>query len=167
MAKWGSIDHDLEVLHEKLKFLANNVHGGKEAVGNKGGPVKKALMAGAKPIFDHMKAGAPIGKPKRARISKATGKTIPARPGGLLRDSIRRERMRKPDLLDADEGVLVRPNPKKAPHFHLVEFGTQKMAANPFMRRAFLARRDLAYEIIKDKLASEIKSISKKLSMIK
>ena len=160
-----STDRDLALLEWKLRALVNEVHGGKQAVADKGGPVRKALMAGAKPIFDMMKSEAPVGKGKPAHRSKRTGKMIPAREGGLLRDSIRRERFRKPEeLLDANEGVLVRPNPKKAPHFHLVEFGTVKTAANPFMRRSFEARKDIAYDALVQKLDVEIDKITTRLS---
>jgi HK97 gp10 family phage protein len=160
-------DKDLGLLHKKLKALAASV-AGKEAIGNKGGPVRKALMAGAKPIFDEMKIQAPVGKSRPAHRSKRTGKMIPAREGGLLRDSIRRETFRKPEqLLDANEGVLVRPNPKKAPHFHLVEFGTAKTAAHPYMRPAFDSRKDIAYQAMIQKLDWEITKVAKRLGQLK
>ena len=159
------LDLELDKFSRQLERLANSVTGGREAVGKRGGPVRKSLQAGAKPIFDEMKRQAPVGPPRPAHRSKRTGKMIPARPGGLLRDSIRREVFRKPkELLDASEGVLVRPNPKKAPHFHLVEFGTEKTSANNFMRRSFDSRKDIAFTIIKQKMAKEIKSIERKLS---
>ena len=162
------LDWELKKFEIQLQRLANEVTGGRKEVGHKGGPVRKSLMAGAKPILDMMKQEAPIGPPRPAHRSKRTGKMIPARGGGLLRESIRRETFRKPQqLLDAQEGVLVRPNPRKAPHFHLVEFGTAKTSANDFMRRSFDARKDIAYTIIKQKMATEIKRITRKLSKTK
>jgi HK97 gp10 family phage protein len=166
VASYSVTDRDLGRLHRKLKHLAENVTGGRSAIGDKGGPVKRALMAGAKPIYDEMKHLAPVGKPRPAHRSKRTGKMIPARDGGLLRDSIRRERFRKPEqLLDANEGVLVRPNPKKAPHFHLVEFGPGK--GHAFMRNAFATRKDIAYQAMIQKLDTDITKIAKKLSRLK
>jgi HK97 gp10 family phage protein len=159
-----TIDQELAKFSKQLESLADQVTGGKAALGKNGGPVRKALKHGAKPIRAAMKIGAPVGPPRRAHRSKRTGEMIPARQGGLLRDSIRTETFRKPkELLDANEGVLVRPNPKKAPHFHLVEFGTSKTAANPFMRNAFESQKDVAFKMIKLKMAIEIKAIAKKL----
>ena len=158
-------DLDIAALYDKMKMLRDEVVGGRAALGSKGGPIKRALMAGSKPIMDEMKSGAPVGKGKKAHYSKRTGKLIPARTGGLLRDSIRRERMRKPEMLDAQEAVLIRPNPRKAPHFHLVEFGTVKMAARPFMRNAYDIRQGEAVDKFKKKLNKDLDKIVKKLSV--
>jgi HK97 gp10 family phage protein len=46
--------------------------------------------------------------------------------------------------------VLVGVNHKKAPHSHLVEFGTVKMQAQPFMRPAITATRGKVIAIVAD-----------------
>ena len=164
----SEIDLELGKFSRQLERLATEVTGGKEELGKRGGPVRKSLNAGAKLIFDEMKRQAPVGKARPAHRSKRTGKMIPARPGGLLRDSIRKETFRKPEeLLDASEGILVRPNPKKAPHFHLVEFGTERTEKNDFMRRSFDSQKNTAYTAITQKMAKEIKRIERKLSKTK
>lgn len=45
-------------------------------------------------------------------------------------------------------------------YFHMVEFGTKKMAARPFLRPAFESRRVEAAEVIKRRLAERIAKIA-------
>jgi HK97 gp10 family phage protein len=46
-------------------------------------------------------------------------------------------------------------------HFAFVEFGTAKMAARPFMRPAFEAKKVDAVEIIKKRLAERVEKLAR------
>ncbi len=48
-------------------------------------------------------------------------------------------------------------NRRKAPHGHLVEFGTSKSAARPFLRPAFESVKESAVDAAKDTMARELK----------
>lgn len=160
------LDHDLRSLERKLVSIAKDLKGGKEAIGKGGGPLKRALMMGAKPIMDEMIRLAPQGKDKKGYYDRK-GRYHQPHKGGQLKASIRRERVRKPHLMPATEAVFIRPatsGKRKAPHWALVEFGTERMAPRRYMKQAADSRYGDAYEIFKWKLDREIETITRKLS---
>jgi len=50
------------------------------------------------------------------------------------------------------------------PHAHLVEFGTNKMAPQPFLRPAWDANKDDVLQLIKDELGEEITKAAARLA---
>ena len=78
---------------------------------------------------------------------------------GTLRDSIYRYR----DIdqsVDGKEVFYIGPNKNKAPHWHLVEFGTVKMAAKPYIRPAFDAKIQPALEAAKKRITEKLKELT-------
>lgn len=73
---------------------------------------------------------------------------------GLLKDAIYRAHS-KSRSTDTTKTYHVGWNKKKAPHGHLVEFGTSRAAAKPFMRPAF-DRMDAAIEAGKERMAEKL-----------
>lgn len=51
-------------------------------------------------------------------------------------------------------------NKKKAPHGHLLERGTSKMAARPFIRPSYDAKRSAAIQAVNVRLAAELKKVT-------
>ena len=107
------------------------------------GNVKEALRPGAHQaalvLYDEM----------RHRVPKRTGR---------LRDSIYRAYLEDKSR-DDFQVYAVGPNKRKAPHWHLVEFGTPRMPPQSYIRASWEAVTDRAYlkaidrikEIVKEK----------------
>ena len=133
-----------------------------------GGPARVALAKGARLIRDQSIANAP-------------------RATGLLKDNIIMVRDRKPNLIGASEAysVGVRRKAKRysntkrnrgkgragktymvegtAFYWMFLEFGTEKMAARPFLRPAFESRKEEALAVITAELNAGIDRAVKKL----
>jgi len=166
MAGRTQLDYDLIQLERKLVGIVTDLEGGKEAVSKNGGPIAKALKDGASLIRDEMKRQAPLGKDKKGYFTRK-GRWVKPHKAGQLKASIRTERVRKPHLMEANEAVFIRPATKgklKAPHWHLVEFGTKRTAPNRFMKRAADRMYDPAYQNFKLRLDKEANKIIKKHS---
>lgn len=105
-----------------------------DAITNKANEqTRPAAQAGAQIFYDEVKLRAPVSK--KARKSKR-GKTIVP---GALRDSIY-QAYSVDNSNDERATYHVSWNYKKAPHGHLVEFGTSRAPAHPFLRPSFDAR---------------------------
>jgi HK97 gp10 family phage protein len=52
------------------------------------------------------------------------------------------------------------PNKKKAPHWHLVEYGTSRMAARPFIRPTYDAKIDEAMRAAVARLHEKVRELS-------
>jgi len=167
MAARTQLDYDLIALERKLVGIVTDLKGGKGAVGKgASGPIALALKDGAKLIRDKMRDEAPMGKDKKGYFTRK-GRWVEPHKAGLLKASIRTERVRKPHLMDANEAVFIRPKTKgkgKAPHWHLVEFGTSRMAPNRYMKRAADTMYESAYHNFKIRLNKEANKIIKKHS---
>ena len=160
------LDYDLIALERKLVGIVTDLKGGKAAIGKSGGPIALALKDGAKLIKDEMKRQAPLGKDKKGYFTRK-GRWVEPHKAGLLKSSIRTERVRKPHLMGATEAVFVRPRTRgkgKAPHWHLIEFGTSRMAPNRYMKRAADTMYEGAYQNFKLRLNKEADKIIKKHS---
>ena len=114
--------------NSKIQAIITNVEG-------KG--LQAALMEGGKLIETACKKECPVG-----RYPLGSG-----RVGGRLRSSIITEPQ-------GEDTVIVAPHTDYAMY---VEFGTYKMAAQPYMKPGFEASRDAAVAHIKAKLAAAIK----------
>jgi HK97 gp10 family phage protein len=166
MAGRSQLDYDLINLERKLVRISTDLKGGKAAIGKNGGPIALALKDGAKIIKDEMIAQAPLGKDKKGYFTRK-GRWIEPRPAGLLKASIRTERVRKPHLMETTEAVFIRPKTSgkgKAPHWHLVEFGTSRTAPNRYMKRAADKMYGSAYQNFKLRLDKEANKIIRNLS---
>jgi HK97 gp10 family phage protein len=162
----SELDYDLARLENKLVGIVNGLEGGAAAVGKNGGPIALALKDGAKLIKDEMKRQAPLGKDKKGYFTRK-GRWVEPRPAGLLKASIRTERVRKPHLMGVTEAVFIRPKTSgkgKAPHWHLVEFGTARTAPNRYMKRAADEMYGAAYQNFKLRLDKEANKLIRKLS---
>jgi HK97 gp10 family phage protein len=108
---------------------------------------RPAAQAGAQVLYDEVVQRAPVAK---APV-KRKGKTI--QPGALRRSIYQ--------VFSADNSGQKRAtyhvswNAKKAPHGHLVEFGTSRAPAHPFLRPAFDAKIGEALKAANDRWAQE------------
>lgn len=107
--------------------------------------VEPILLAGAKTIAKAAKTAAPLGPTGNLRKS-IYAKTL-VRRGGTG------------DIFGFGEGQaapgFAGVNYRKAPHAHLVEFGTRKMSARPFLRPTW----DTNKEPVKRQIIDDLKSV--------
>ncbi len=98
----------------------------------------------------------------------------PSVESGSLRDSIIAKRTgRKDTNLTSEHIVTIRGRGKpynkkgekinRAPHAHLVEFGTVNMEAEPFLRPAFEEKKNEAVTVMADALRKGIAAAQKKI----
>jgi HK97 gp10 family phage protein len=150
----------LKELEKALKDLG-------EAAGQKGGPVKTALMAASLPVLREAQGRVPVDE-------------------GDLRRAIKRKRIRDPRAYNeiivigfpypewAQGRHAVLTNKKQGGHGIFVEFGTglpkkhdpfsgKFMQARPFLRPALENNRDNSTRIFTIKLATGIEKIAKKV----
>jgi HK97 gp10 family phage protein len=96
----------------------------------------------------------PVGKTEFAAAMKAgLGKAAAV---GALRDARRAAGGGSFAEMFVGAGAL--------PHAHMIEFGTEKMAAQPFLRPAWDAERRGALDIIKKELGTEIIMAAKRIA---
>lgn len=55
------------------------------------------------------------------------------------------------------------PNKVKAPHFHMVEFGTSKMAARPYVRPTYDSKISDAMEAARNRLSEKISELGSEM----
>ena len=113
------------------------------AAGQKGGPVKTALMAAALPVLRSAQANVPVDT-------------------GRLKKSIKRQRHPNPRYLNEIVGVGVDPGTKRsdkggAYYGYIVEF------RQPFLRPAMESNREKSVQIFKRKLGASIEKIGKQV----
>lgn len=152
-----------DMMHVKgLRELQDALRGLPDKVATK--HLRGAVLAGAKLIRDEAKAIAPV----------YTGKVEDGHPPpGTLKRAIsmgRSNRDRAPGkevanvfVRQAKNGNVGQKNVKAyskfdAYYWRFVEFGTSKMAARPFMRPAFEAKKEGAVEAIKQRLADGVEA---------
>lgn len=128
----------------------------KELAGKRGGPVRQAAFQGAKVIEEEAQQRAPSG-PARLR-----GRDI--EPGTMRRAIIKR-RHPNPKSTEGSptEVYRVGVDNKKAYWWKFVEFGTAKMAARPFLRAAYEAKRHEAVDRFAQVLKRAVDRIEAKL----
>jgi HK97 gp10 family phage protein len=142
--------HGLRELEKALIEL------GSEVAGKNGGLVRTALMGAALPVLQDAKARAPRSKQK---IGKSWVH---------MADTIVRSRAKEPDPeIKANEvievGLFGRGKGKRIFHGSLVEFGTTKMPARPFLRPALEQNAESSTKIFRTKLAGGIQRVAKKI----
>lgn len=79
---------------------------------------------------------------------------------GTLRDAIYRV-YSKDNSSDGRAVYHVSVNRSKAPHFHLVEYGTSRAAAHPFMRPAYDAAKGAAVKAAQQRMLDKMKELEK------
>lgn|SRR5574343_86603 len=122
--------------------------------GKRGGPMRGALFVAASSMKKVVRGNTPVGK----------GTPLP----GLLRNSVYVYRKRRPESGTEHYLVAMRSNRKKglgrkfgsmtagAYYWHFVEFGTVKMGARNYMRRAFAAEARNSVAIFSKELAKQV-----------
>ena len=137
-----------------------------EIVSRRGGPVKAALRKAAQVIQKQAKLNlqAIMDAPNEGGVDD---------PTGLLRDSIIVSRDPRPQQSGANERYLVRVKKKRYPKQprvttqrvgYLLEIGTERRRAMPWMRPAFEAKKGQAVTVFVDTLTKSIDRIIKKLA---
>lgn len=123
---------------------------------------RAAMAAGAKVIRDRARTLAPISD---APHQLGVRKNEIAQPGNLRKNIITKRLQRNERSLTQQYIVKVRQGSGKAGkdafYWSFVEFGTVKMAAQPFMRPAFEGGKEKAVEKIKERLKSRIDRANK------
>jgi HK97 gp10 family phage protein len=105
--------------------------------------VRPAAQAGAQVLYDEVLLRVPVSK----SVRKYKGKTYT--PGGLKASIY--QVFSQDNSADGRATYHVSWNYKKAPHGHLVEYGTSRAPAHPFLRPAYDAKAKAALEAAKDK----------------
>jgi len=86
---------------------------------------------------------------------------VPVRTG-LLRSAIFASQG-KPEKWPKGPSVIVGVNAKKAPHGHLIEFGTARAPAHPFLRPAVRAVRPMTARIMAEIVQRKIAKVERGL----
>ena len=134
MADAFRIDFDTAALDAALDDLTESI---KEQA-------RPAAQAGAEVFYREVLARVPVS----TKVRKSKGKTYTP---GALKASIY-QAYSKDNSSDGKATYHISWNARKAPHGHLVEYGTVKMAARPFIRPSFDAKQAQALEAAKAKL---------------
>lgn len=101
-----------------------------------GDVIISGAAAAAREFYDEAKARAPVSS-------------------GTLRDSIYRV-LSQDNTGDGKATYHVSWNKRTAPHGHLIEYGTSRAPAHPFMRPAYDAARDRALTAAKQRMAEKL-----------
>lgn len=91
---------------------------------------------------------------------------------GDLKDSLkittklskRQQRKNAKSVAEGKSSVQLYAGPSALPHAHLVEFGTEHMAPQPYLRPAWDANKDEVLELVRTELADEITKAAARLA---
>jgi HK97 gp10 family phage protein len=101
--------------------------------------LRPAAQAGAQVLYEEVKIRVPV----KAKTTTRKGKILPP---GALRDSI--YQVFSEDNSGPNRSTYhISWNARKAPHGHLVENGTSRAPAHPFIRPAYDAKGKVALEV--------------------
>lgn len=78
--------------------------------------------------------------------------------------SKRQQRLNARAVAEGKSSVQLYAGPAALPSAHLIEFGTSKMAAQPFMRPAWDSKKDEVLELVKTEMADEITKAAGRLA---
>lgn len=115
--------------------------------------VRPAAQAGAQVFYDEVKQRVPVS----AKAHKSGKKTYNP---GTLRKAIYQAFADK-ESGDGRATYRISFNKTHAFYGRFVEFGTSKMAAKPFIRPAYDAARAKALQAVQERMAAELKKVSK------
>jgi HK97 gp10 family phage protein len=140
----------------------------------KGNPLRAAVRAMTVPVFDASQRHAKrIDNPEtRTNISDAMGvRIVPTKErdkytarGDSLEMYEIGPRKKGKGLKVGEEGPQVKGGYYSAWYAHFVEFGTEKQAAQPFMRPAFNESKQKAVDEFTESLAKKLKKAAAKLA---
>lgn len=160
--------HGLDDVLAKLKALPP------EIVSKGGGPVRLALMKGAKVIAEEWRANV------QRIIDEPNVGGVPAESSGLLKKSITVTRDSRPQRSRANERYVVRVRKKIYPRSsgdddpvttsqvaRLLEYGTEKMQAKPWAAPGYLAKRQEALDTVVRELLAGVDRAVRKVSRMK
>ena len=99
--------------------------------------VRPAAQAGAEKFYLRMKINVPVAS-------------------GTLQNAVYQAYSRD-NSGDGKATYHISVNKKKAPHWHLLEYGTSRMAARPFIRPTYTAVVNEAMEATKKRMLDEVK----------
>ena len=116
----------------------------------KGEVIISGTAAMAKVIYDEVKLRAPVA----AKAHKIKDRVVQP---GALRDAVYRV-YAKEISTNTRKSYEIGWNRRKAPHGHLLEFGTVKMAARPFLRPS-MAMAETAIEAGKQRMLEKLKEV--------
>lgn len=116
--------------------------------------IRPAAQAGAQVLYDEVHLRAPVAA--RARKTKS-GRIVEP---GALKASIYQVYSHD-NSTDERATYHVSWNYKKAPHGHLVEFGTSRAPAHPFLRPSYDAKAQLALATAKAKFFEGMQGVVK------
>lgn len=114
--------------------------------------LRRALQKAAKPTAEAAEALAPVGSTGNLKVSIEVGTK--------LNDSQAKDRESTPDSVE----IFVGASWPTGAHAHLLEFGTVKMAAQPFLRPAWDSTKDRFIEIMRAELWAAISKAAKTLA---
>lgn len=123
------------------------------------GSVRPAAQAGAQVFYDEARVRCPVSDSAHffyGKNSKKSGVRYFFQPGNL-RDSIYQFYNTK-DANGARAVYSISWNHQKAPYGYMVEYGTSRAPAHPFLRPAFDAARDLAVRRVNEVLRTGLKA---------
>jgi HK97 gp10 family phage protein len=113
--------------------------------------VRPAAQAGAQVLYEEVLLRVPVSK----SVRKYKGKTYA--PGGLKASIY--QVFSQDNSADGRATYHVSWNYKKAPHGHLVEYGTSRAPAHPFLRPAYDAKAKAALEATKARFEEETQKV--------
>ena len=116
--------------------------------------LRPAAYAAAKVLYDEMLVRVPVYEGPVPVSKNGIAKIKP----GQLRDSIYHYFVE--DRSDPGRVIYaIGPNKRKAPHWHLLEYGTVKMAAQPYIRPTYDAKIEQAMTAAGFRLAEKIQEL--------
>lgn len=118
--------------------------------------VRPAAQAGAQVFYNQVRANAPVSK--RPHMFHGTHAVYGPYSPGHLRDSV--YQAYSADNSAEDKATYhIAWNHQKAPYGFMVEFGTSKAPAHPFLRPAYTSRVNDAMEATKKRMLEEVKKV--------
>lgn len=149
---------------EGLDGLVKRMAAFPKEMAKNGGPIRSALAKGGKLIRDQAKANV------RAIVAEPNADGLDSESTGLLEKSIIQKRHRNPRERGATEIYTVRVKSGKSPkgvsvtrYGKILEFGSEKIRARAWMRRAAESNRGEFFSLVARELASGIAKIERKL----
>jgi len=106
------------------------------------------------------KAGQPVVADAQRKVPVLTGELL----GSLDIRSTLSKRQRRGRAKAGDVEMFIGPSWPKGAHGHLVEFGTSKMAARPFLRPAWDANKERVLAAIGKELWASIEKAARRLA---
>jgi len=145
-----SVDFDFNKILLKLDKITNAAESA----------VRPAAQAGAQVFYEEARVRCPVSDEAHffyGKNSKKSGVRYFFQPGNL-RDSIYQFYNKRDSSNNRNAVYSISWNHQKAPYGYMVEYGTSRAPANPFLRPAYDAAKGLAVQRVKDVLQSSVKA---------